>query len=144
VSIRLSEDEAWAFLAAGHTGILTTLRADGSPVTLPTWFAVLDRAIYLTTPARAKKTVRARNDPRAAFLVESGTAWAELAAVHVNGRLVVVPEQERPAPQELLDAKYAAYRSAALPAAARDAYAGMTMLRLDPEGKLLTWDNSRM
>ena len=30
MSIRLSEVEAWEFLAGGHTGILTTLRRDGS------------------------------------------------------------------------------------------------------------------
>ena len=40
MSVRLSDEEAWAELAAAHTGIFTTLRRDGRPVTLPTWFVV--------------------------------------------------------------------------------------------------------
>ena len=32
MSVRMSDDEAWEFLSSSHTGILTTLRADGRPV----------------------------------------------------------------------------------------------------------------
>ena len=65
MSIRLTPDEAWDVLGRAHTGILTTLRADGAPVTLPVWFVMLDRAICFQTPARAKKVARIRRDPRA-------------------------------------------------------------------------------
>ena len=47
MSLRLDTDEAWAFLAAGHTGILTSLRSDGWPVSLPVWFVAFDGAIEL-------------------------------------------------------------------------------------------------
>ena len=43
MSVRLSEDEAWSVIEGSHTGIITTLRADGSPVTLPMWFVVIER-----------------------------------------------------------------------------------------------------
>ena len=39
MGVRLDDDEAWAELDAAHTGILTTLRRDGWPVSLPVWFA---------------------------------------------------------------------------------------------------------
>ena len=42
-SIRMSDQEIWDFVRDAHTGVLTTLKADGSPVSLPTWFALLDR-----------------------------------------------------------------------------------------------------
>ena len=32
MGIRLSDDEAWEFVAQAHTAILTTLRSDGWPV----------------------------------------------------------------------------------------------------------------
>ena len=35
-----------------------------------------------------------RHDPRAAFLVESGRAWTELAAVHVTGELTIVSDRD--------------------------------------------------
>src|SRR5690606_22581477 len=85
MSVRLSSDEAWDVLAHAHTGILTSLRRDGRPITLPVWFAVLERRIYVSGPATAKRHARVRRDPRVAFLVESGERWAELRAVHVSG-----------------------------------------------------------
>ena len=65
MGVRLTEDEAWAELAAAHTGILTTLRRDGRPVPLPVWFVALDRTIYVRTPgARTRSstcaTIRGR------------------------------------------------------------------------------------
>ncbi|MCK9900932.1 pyridoxamine 5'-phosphate oxidase [Parafrankia colletiae] len=143
----MTEDEAWEFVARAHTGILTTLRADGAPVTLPMWFVVLGRAVYLSTPPRAAKLARVRRDPRAAFLVEAGRAWVDLRAVHVSGRLQVVDDDAaRQQVRDLLDTKYAGFRlpPERLPAAVRAAYAERTVLRLDPQGRLLRWDNSRI
>ena len=57
--IRLSEDEAWDVLGKFHTGILTTLRRDGTPVSLPVWYVVDERTIIVKTPPRTKKVVRA-------------------------------------------------------------------------------------
>ena len=58
VSVRLSDDEAWEVLRTAHTGILTTLRRDGSPIAVPVWFVVEDRIIYVTGPETSKKFVR--------------------------------------------------------------------------------------
>ena len=41
MGVRLSEEEAWAELATAHTGILTTLRRDGRPVSLPVWLVAV-------------------------------------------------------------------------------------------------------
>jgi len=122
MGVRLSEEEAWEAIAAAHTGVLTTLRADGTPVALPVWFVALDRAIYVSTPARAKKVARVRNDPRASFLVESGERWAELRAVHLSGAVAVVDDRAMvDAVAAALDVKYAAFRtaSAAMPCGTR-------------------------
>jgi PPOX class probable F420-dependent enzyme len=146
MGIRLSPDEAWDVIGQSHTGILTTLRANGSPVTLPTWFAVLDRTICLFTPSGTKKVVRVRRDPRASFLVESGERWAELRAVHVSGLLEIVEDEPTKARiTEALDEKYAAFRSTnQMSQATTDYYATRTYLRLVPEPRLLTWDNRRL
>ena len=147
-TVRMSEAEAWDFLASSVNGILTTLRRDGRPVALPVWFVVFDRTIYVQT--RGKKVVRARNDSRASFLVEAGERWAELHAVHVDCRAAVIepdPGLERRI-TDAMTAKYAAYRTARgeMPTATRDHYAkaaGAT-IELTPEGKLLTWDNRKL
>ncbi len=65
MGVRLTEDEAWERLATSHTGIITTLRRDGWPVSLPMWFSVVDRKIYMRTLAASKKAVRIKRDARA-------------------------------------------------------------------------------
>ena len=147
MSIRLTEDEAWEELATARTGILTTLRADGWPVSLPVWFATVDRRIYLRTPAGTKKLARIRRDPRGSFLVESGVRWAELRAVQLPVTATVLDDgAEAEVASAALGAKYDGYGLAVerAPSATRRAYRGMVVVRLDPAGKALTWDNARI
>jgi PPOX class probable F420-dependent enzyme len=147
VSIRYTPDEAWAFVEGAHTGILTTLRSDGFPVTLPVWFAVLERTVCFSTPPGTKKLARIRRDPRASFLVESGQAWTELAAVHLSGKVsVVTDEGTKSAVNDLMEAKYAAYRVPAerMPTRTQQVYSERVVLQLVPDGRVLSWDNSRI
>lgn len=143
----MSEDEAWTFLTNGHTAVLTTLRRDGWPVALPLWYVVIGRALYAATPSSSKKVSRLRNDQRACLLVERGEAWEELAAVELPVRATVLP----PGPEadralEAFDRKYAGFRPARsrMPDAARTRYSSQAVIRLDPAGPALTWDNSKI
>jgi PPOX class probable F420-dependent enzyme len=148
VSIRLARDEAWAELAAAHTGILTTLRADGAPVALPVWFVVLDERIYIGTPAHTKKLARIRRDPVVSFLVESGEHWAELRGVHLGGHARIVDAAElRDRVHTALREKYDAYRTArtAMPEVTRRHYEVETaVIEIVPDERILSWDNSRL
>lgn len=147
MGIRLTDEEAWEFIADAHTSIFTTLRRDGWPVTLPLWHVVHEGAIYVGTPERSKKVTRVRHDDRGCLLVERGEAWVELAAVEVPVRATVLePGDETARVGELFDAKYAAFRpeQARMPDATKKHYAGQVLIRLDPAGKFLTWDNSRL
>jgi PPOX class probable F420-dependent enzyme len=148
VSVRLPDDEAWAELHAAHTGILTTLRRDGRPVSLPVWFAVIEHRIYVRTPGTTRKVEHVRHDPRATFLVERGERWAELCAVMVHADVTLLDDgPERAAAESAITEKYAAFRTepARLPDATRDHYAvDAAVLRLTAVGRLVTWDNARL
>ena len=147
MSVRLSADEAWAVIEQSRTGILTTLRRDGMPISLPVWFVALDRSICLATPARTKKLARLRRDPRASFLVESGERWAELIAVHLTGRVEVVEDAQLMARIDTaLEAKYAALRTprSSMPETTQEYYAERAFLRLMPDERILSWDNRRL
>jgi PPOX class probable F420-dependent enzyme len=147
VSIRLSKREAWDVLAQSRTGILTTLKSDGAPVTLPVWFVAVDRTICFVTPRHTKKVARLRNDPRASFLVESGARWSDLRGVHLSG---VVEEVLDDAAKARIDGaineKYRDLmtKTSQLPDAAREYYAARAFFRLVPAERMLTWDNSRI
>jgi nitroimidazol reductase NimA-like FMN-containing flavoprotein (pyridoxamine 5'-phosphate oxidase superfamily) len=148
MSVRLTDDEAWAVVTASHTGILTSLRRDGVPIALPLWFVVLERRIYVGGPAGARRIARIRRDPRVSFLVESGERWAELRAVHMTGRARVVTESELLARVAVaLDAKYRAFRTprAAMPDATRGYYeAPLATIEITPDARILSWDNARL
>jgi hypothetical protein len=139
-------EELWKFVTDAHTGILTTLKANGSPVSLPLWFAVVEREIYMQS--RGKKLARIRHNPVSSFLVEDGDRWAELRAVHMEGKgYVVVPE---PAVQEAIAAemerKYAAFRTSTtqMPSATQAVYAQMAVVKFVPDGKILNWNNAKL
>ena len=147
-TVRMSEDEIWEFLEAGHTGILTTLRQDGMPIALPIWFVCLDKLIYVGT--RGKKLKRISNDPRASFLVEEGQRWAELRAVQMTGKAEIVDlEGDLSARYRAeLDRKYSEYRTAgsAMPKATREVYtkAVSGVVRFTPDERVLHWDNRKL
>lgn len=143
----MSEDAAWEMIESSHTGILTTLNRGGWPVSLPIWFAVVERCIYVRTPDGAKKIARVRNDDRGCFLVEDGEKWSELAAVELPVRASILTDATIEAEVVArLATKYKGFRteSTRMPSATKKHYGSATIIRLDPCGKLLTWDNSRL
>jgi PPOX class probable F420-dependent enzyme len=150
VSVRMSHEEAWAELAAAHTGILTSLRRDGGPISLPVWFVVVDERIYVGGPARSKKVTRVSHDPRVAFLVESGERWRDLRAVHITGRARIVDPSETDLLERvgaLSDAKYATFRTPReeMPDATQRHYAvEHATIEVTPDDRVLTWDNARL
>jgi PPOX class probable F420-dependent enzyme len=150
-SVRLSRDEAWDVLEHAHTGILTTLRRDGTPISLPVWFVVDDHHIYVSTPPGTKKIARIRNDPRASFVVESGHRWVELLGVHLTARAEVVADDDVDASRirDAIETKYAAFRTQReeMPDTAKSFYEARgepVLIRLVPDEKILTWDNARL
>jgi PAS domain-containing protein len=146
-SVRMGEEELWGFIRSSHTGIFTTLRSDGSPVALPVWFALLDRTIYIRT--RGKKLLRVARNGVSSFLVEDGEHWATLRAAHMSGvaKIVEADEELRERYQREMDRKYESFRTKAeaMPESSQKAYAtGMELVRFEPQGKILNWNNAHL
>ncbi|HUZ85334.1 MAG TPA: hypothetical protein VNF26_00105 [Candidatus Baltobacterales bacterium] len=84
--MRLSR-EASAILGRASIGMLA-LRAGraahGAPLVNPAVFSFADGALWMTTSRYAAKTIMARRDPRAAFLIDG-----ESTALHLRGSLEV-------------------------------------------------------
>lgn len=148
MSIRLSREEAWEMLRSSHTGIFTSLKSDGVPITLPVWFVAFDKRIYIDAVARTKKVARIRRDPRVSFLVESGERWRDLRGVMVTGRARIVEEPdliERVG--QALGEKYAGFAGdrAAMPAETRGHYEiEHLVIEIEPDERILSFDNARI
>ena len=147
-NIRLTPDEAWAFIASAHTGVFTTLRRDGMPIATPTWFVAIDQRVFISTPASAKKVLRVQHDSRASFLVESGERWAELMAVHLTGHASLIDDPELAAQVSAMsNEKYQAFRTPRreMPSSAKAKYSGQSaLISFTPDERILSWDNSRL
>ena len=148
MSIRLSRAEAWEVLGASHTGIFTSLRSDGVPITLPVWFVALDERIYIDAVATTKKVARIRRDPRVSFLVESGERWRDLRGVHLTGRARIVAEPELQARVgAALGEKYGGFSGdrSAMPAESRSHYEREHLvLEIEPDERILSYENARI
>ena len=146
MGVRMTPDEIAAFMAAADVGILCTLRRDGSPIALPMWFVVIDEDICFRTRRTGRKVERIQNDSRVSFVVDSGAAWRELAAVVVNGR---AEEAEPPLAERIEAALAEKYAGRGVPGSApartRDHYAVPTVYyRIVPDGRVLTWNNAKL
>ncbi len=147
-SVRMTTDEAWHVLKRSHTGILTSLRRDGHPISLPVWFVVLDRKIYISGQAHTKKFGRVRRDPRVTFLVESGEAWIDLVGVQLTGRATILSDSvlaERVAAAQ--NEKYARFRipREEMPDATRVHYeTAIATIEIVPDDRILSWENGRL
>jgi PPOX class probable F420-dependent enzyme len=148
VGVSFEEDELWQFLGDIHTGILTTLRADGWPVALPVWFVTADRRVYVQTPARTRKVAHIRRDPRVCFTAEAGTVWGELRAVVLTGRADILSAgKERDGVMGLVTEKYKGFGMAVdevPPATIRHYDTEAAVIRIEPDPRRLTWDNRKL
>lgn len=149
MGVELSPGEIESLLDRSHTGVLTTLRADGRPVSLPVWFVRIGDAVYVRTPSRSAKVDRLRRDDRVCFLVEDGLAWDELTAVVLQGRADVVEDPTyRSTADQAFDAKYDSYRArpSSLPDATQRHYAGSSVVLRIPiaSDDTLSWDNRKI
>jgi len=144
----MDRDEAWTRIATTHTGIVTSLRRDGMPVSTPMWFCVIDGAVHFRTPRKSKKAARLRNDPKVGFLVEGGERWAQLWAVHLAGTATFVEDDAVVDKVDAaLAAKYSSFKTprAEMPDETREHYERpFVVVRIDAEERIVSWDNTRL
>ncbi len=89
---RMTDEERDRFLAETRYGILTSLRADGSPIAVPVWFDWTGEAIQMFTSVVSPKMKRLQADPRASLLVanhlaehEAWVAFDGAVSIHEGG-----------------------------------------------------------
>lgn len=148
MAVTLDQSEIDAFLAEGHTVILTTIDPDGYPHAAPLWYVYLDGAIYVRTLARSHKARNIARNNKVCCLVESGERWRELKAVIIRGHAdAIIDESARARIQTALDEKYAAFREArqTLPQRTQQHYAqSRVFLKVTPDKRVASWDNRKL
>lgn len=93
--VAMSGDEVRSFLADNIKVQVASIGRDGMPHLTTLFYVVMDDKISFWTYATSQKVKNLERDPRVSALVESGTDYAELAGVSIQGTAEVVREPDR-------------------------------------------------
>ncbi len=88
---KMSDEAREAFLAETRLGVLSTLRDDGAPISVPVWFEWDGSHARMFTTAGSRKIERLAQDARASLLVAARIDEPE-AWVAIDGRIDVLEE----------------------------------------------------
>jgi PPOX class probable F420-dependent enzyme len=72
--------------------VISTLRADGAPITSATWFGFFDDDIIVATPTDRTKARNVRADPRISFIVDTKTMPFRGVAIEGTAELMDDPD----------------------------------------------------
>jgi PPOX class probable F420-dependent enzyme len=93
-AIRMSAEEALAFLNEERTVIAATNGRDGFPHLMPLWYVVRAGRIWAWTYAKAQKVKNLERDPRSTLQVEAGESYEELRGVMLRAEAVLHRDPE--------------------------------------------------
>jgi PPOX class probable F420-dependent enzyme len=86
---KMTQAEAWHFLESGQmTATFASVRADGSPHAVPTWYAVDGDEIVFTTGETTVKAANIRERPEVVVVVQDPRPPYNYVSVEGEARLV--------------------------------------------------------
>jgi PPOX class probable F420-dependent enzyme len=93
--IRMSADEAAAFMEHERTVTCATIGRDGFSHLMPLWYVVRDGELWAWTFAKSQKVRNLERDARATLLVEAGAEYHELRGVMLKADVTIHRDTER-------------------------------------------------
>jgi PPOX class probable F420-dependent enzyme len=143
--IKMTEEEAAAFLDEQRTVICATNGRDGWPHLMPLWYVVRDGGLWAWTYAKSQKTRNLERDARASLQVEAGEQYDQLRGVFLRCEVVIHRDSEDVA--ELGLEIFTRYTGADLPDETRAMVAAQAPKRVAlefVERSRATWDHRKL
>ncbi len=143
--IRMTDEDAWDFIASRKAMQTATLNRDGSPHLTTNWFAIVGRQILFETYTKSQKIVNLRRDARIALLWEDGELYGELRGVSMNGAVTLIDDFERVADlaQHVVRRNYPETPESEVGEAARGLARKRTGVVVRPE-KIFSWGHRKL
>ncbi len=85
-SIRMSDEEVWAYIAERKNIHVATINRDGTPHLTTLWFALVDGNIVLETFRKSQKVKNLERDVRLTVMFENGLEYQQLRGVVIHAR----------------------------------------------------------
>lgn len=79
-------EEIWTFLSAANPAVISTVRPDGQPVTVATWYLLDHDRVLVSMDAGRKRLEYLRSDPRVSLTALGADNWH--SHVSLQGRVV--------------------------------------------------------
>lgn len=145
--IRMTPEEADAYLRGQRRIILVTIGAQGMPHAVPMNYGVDPQGrIIMTAFAKSQKVRNLERDPRASLLVESGEDYAQLKSVMMETRVEIIREASAVAEtMKLVQASEAMTASLdeGMSEQVRASIAKRVVLRFTPQ-RTISWDHGKL
>ncbi|MDQ3721010.1 MAG: PPOX class F420-dependent oxidoreductase [Actinomycetota bacterium] len=141
--IRMSNEEAAAFLAEQKTVICATLGPNGRPHLMPLWYVSDGLELSGWTFAKSQKAKNLERDPRATLQVEDGVEYHELRGVMLECDVHVERDAERVAEYGVALVKRYAGGSPEAEEAFRQQAKKRIGMRFTPS-RVVSWDHSKL
>ena len=93
-AIRLTDEEAAAFLDEQRVVICATNGRDGFPHLMPLWYVVREGTLWAWTYAKSQKAKNLERDPRATLQVETGESYDQLRGLMLRTEAVLHRDQD--------------------------------------------------
>jgi PPOX class probable F420-dependent enzyme len=143
--IKMSDEEAAAFLDEQRTVICATNGRDGWPHLMPLWYVVRDGRLWSWTYAKSQKTRNLERDPRASLQVEAGEQYDQLRGILLRCEVTIHREADDVAQLGL--EIFARYAGADLPEETRSMVRAQAPKRVAfefVERSRATWDHRKL
>ncbi|PLK25750.1 pyridoxamine 5'-phosphate oxidase family protein [Novosphingobium sp. TH158] len=143
--IRMTDEEAIAFLRSECKAVLGTIGKDGMPHMVTLYYGVDPQGrIVVTSFAKAQKVVNVERDPRATISVESGDTYHEIKSVMAQCSAEIIREYDevREAMQYIRSANPRPHTEEAQEQITAS-YTKRVVIRLTPQ-RLISWDHSKL
>jgi PPOX class probable F420-dependent enzyme len=79
-------------LAQPNPAVMATVRPDGAPVSVATWYLYEDGRVLLNLDATRKRLEHLRADPRVSLTVLDGDTWYR--HISIQGRVTITPDED--------------------------------------------------
>src|SRR6058998_3749454 len=93
--IKMTDEEALAFLDEQRVVVCATNGRDGFPHLMPLWYVIRDGELWSWTYAKSQKVRNLERDGRATLQVETGEEYQELRGVMLKCDVEVVRAADR-------------------------------------------------
>jgi PPOX class probable F420-dependent enzyme len=78
-------------LAQPNPAVMATVRPDGAPVSVATWYLYEDGRVLLNLDGTRKRLEHLRADPRVSLTVLDGDTWYR--HISIQGRVTITPDE---------------------------------------------------